>query len=376
MNTQERAEASTEPLVGESSSDRASLHLTADETLSTPMDSCEHIDTLRTHIDLTLDRMDIRDDTMLPVRRRRVRLTRDRPTGSTGSRQRGNTNGPVTRAPPAVHWLFTFNNYSNEELKTFINEAVLVKAQYLFQEELGTEGTPHLQGYVRFRPKKRPMSVFSSRRIHWEVCRDHKDVITYVTKEDTRVGGIYSNFWVYIPPLFLIKEADMYPWQKQVITLIGPPTQNSMIPLYEPIDLGRTPEDRLVYWFWDTLGNVGKTALSRFICHYYGAIIVSGKANDMKYGIVKYFEDEGRYPSIIICDIPRESARYINYAAIENIKDGCFFVGKYESRMVLMNSPTIIMLANFHPPLSVYSADRWRVAEIINKEREVAFDGH
>jgi hypothetical protein len=84
----------------------------------------------------------------------------------------------------------------------------------------------------------------------------------------------------------------------------------------------------------------------------------------MKYGIVKYIEKHGFAPTSVIIDIPRSRLDYVSYTAIEEIKNGCFFSTKYESDMVVFNSPHIICFANAYPETSQMSADRWKIYEI------------
>ena len=97
------------------------------------------------------------------------------------SAEGGNTKTPSVN--PAKHWCFTFNNYSADDLTQFCaicaSSNPVIK-RYVFQEETGESGTPHLQGYIEFADRKRPMSVFKfTKKIHWEVCRSPTDAIAY-----------------------------------------------------------------------------------------------------------------------------------------------------------------------------------------------------
>lgn len=88
------------------------------------------------------------------------------------------------------NWCFTLNNYTPEEVKSLAQQE-----SYLFQEETGENGTPHLQGLLSF---KNPMSLSSLKRIngraHWEPCRNKIASIQYCCKESTRTGKIYCNY--------------------------------------------------------------------------------------------------------------------------------------------------------------------------------------
>lgn len=43
---------------------------------------------------------------------------------------------------------------------------------------------------------------------------------------------------------------------------------------------------------------------------------------------------------IVVMDIPKQ-VEHISYTGIEEVKDGAFFSGKYESGMIVMNYPHI-----------------------------------
>jgi hypothetical protein len=249
--------------------------------------------------------------------------------------------GNTKQISPAKHWVFTLNNHTLENIKN-IEESSSIK-RYSFQEETGESGTPHLQGYIEFITKRRPKSIFENFNAHWEKCKRIKDAIAYTQKEDTRTGNQYLKGIKKIRPLSYIKYDDLYPWQKKIS------------------DLCKTePDDRTINWLWEQTGNVGKSALVRHLCIMHGALLVSGKAADIKYQIANARE----VPEIIIWDIPRTARNYVNYCALEEVKNGCFASNKYESKMIIINSPHVICFANFEPEYANMSEDRWKVQEI------------
>jgi len=121
------------------------------------------------------------------------------------------------------------------------------------------------------------------------------------------------------------------------------------------------PDDRTIHVFVDYDGNKGKTTLCKFVCVNYNALCVSGKSSDIKYAIVNYKETKKIYPEIILIDVPRSHADYINYEAIEKVKDGLFFCGKYESCQVIMNCPHVFIFTNQNIDQSKMSKDRWNI---------------
>lgn len=68
---------------------------------------------------------------------------------------------------------------------------------------------------------------------------------------------------------------------------------------------------------------------------------------------------------LIVVDCPRSQQDYINYGAIEQIKNGLIFSGKYEGTQLVFNSPHVIVFANEPPDYSKMSMDRWNVVQIV-----------
>jgi len=92
-------------------------------------------------------------------------------------------------------WFFTYNNYSTENLTQLHSKIKSLEVDYVFQEELGLEGTPHIQGCMRF---KNPVYISFQKnftnKIHWERCRSWPKSIQYCTKRETRINNtVYSN---------------------------------------------------------------------------------------------------------------------------------------------------------------------------------------
>jgi hypothetical protein len=54
----------------------------------------------------------------------------------------------------------------------------------------------------------------------------------------------------------------------------------------------------------------------------------------------------------------------VNYGAIEQIKNGLLFSGKYEGGQCVFNQPHVIVFANAEPKEEQMSMDRWDIREI------------
>lgn len=237
---------------------------------------------------------------------------------------------------------FTLNNYTEEEhdkLVRFFCDECDIK-WVIGYETAPTTGTPHLQGYVEIPNKIRPKRYFGMKRAHWEIaggCRAMN--VDYCTK-----GGLFiGNLKPKASPKHLAKEA-FYIWQMEIYDL-----------------LTQTPNDRHIHWVIDEIGNCGKTAFCKAMCIQHNALVLEGKSTDMFHGIAGYYNTHGYYPSIILIDVPRESLGYVNYAAIEKIKNGLLFSGKYEGKLLVFDPPHIVVFANNSPKMQAFSADRWQL---------------
>ena len=275
----------------------------------------------------------------------------------------GNTENKALRSkaskkeqqPQYTYWFFTLNNYTLEQIEQIEQVFCHECKWYLFQEETGESGTPHLQGCVCLIKKQRMSQLkIWEPQIHWEPTHNVKASIVYCTKMASRTGKIYS-YNVKLPqiekPLKLLKEEDFYPWQRHIFKSIN-----------------EEPSDRKIIWIWETIGNVGKSSFAKLLCARHSALICSGKGADCKYNIVKYHQKNGVYPELIIFDIPRSNLGYVSWTAIEEIKNGLFCSSKYESDMVIMNSPHVICFANDEPDYDKVSLDRWEVYEIFDNK--------
>ncbi len=236
-------------------------------------------------------------------------------------------------------WCFTENNPKVENYTNYIGFA----KKYIFQLEEGENKTPHLQGVIELENAKTLKALSKLMpRARLSPCRDWKSSVLYCQKADGRLDGPWAKGIPIIRPLKTIQK--FRPWQKLVVDLI------------------RTePDDRTINWYWESTGASGKTALAKYICANYNAIVLGGKGNDCLYAVADWKDPNDL---IVIFDFSRQTEEYISYSAMEKIKDGCFFSGKYESKMCIMNSPHLICFANFKPNLLMLSQDRWNVVQI------------
>lgn len=227
-----------------------------------------------------------------------------------------------------------------------------------FQLEQGNSGTQHQQMFVEYKNAR----TFKSMKTRFPECHIEKtkqdaSAIAYCTKAESRLEGPWTRNIdtekTEVDDKPKIKTiTTFYPWQQRVLDI-----------------LEEEPDDRTIHWFQDTTGNIGKTSLAKYICVNYNAIQLSGKSSDIKCGVATQLASKKPLHAAIF-GFPRTNENFISYEAIEAVKDGIFFNGKYESGMVIYNSPHVIIFANFPPETSKLSNDRWKVV-CLDEPKEV-----
>ena len=113
-------------------------------------------------------------------------------------------------------------------------------------------------------------------------------------------------------------------WQQRVIKLIL-----------------TTSNERTINWFYEDVGNTGKTFLSRYILCAHHSCVENAKSADLKYAY------NGEH--IVIFDLSRSSEHIFNYEALESLKNGSMFSPKYESSSKVYSLPHVVVFANWQP---------------------------
>ena len=294
----------------------------------------------------------------------------------------------------AKNWCFTLNNPTDDEFMALLALETNTNVNYLvFQKEQGENETPHLQGYVQLAGKKRMAGVkqLIGNRAHVELARGTaQENRNYCTKEDTRVGNIHE-FGTMIGKgqrndVKALVEAskehsidenflmDNFPeilarFPRFCASLRKRQQENNVPqPLYVPRTewqtalvsyLSREPDPREIRWYYDPVGNNGKSYFStRYQDGRNGRpyVITGGKHSDMLYSF--------DYERVVIFDLPRTVEDHVPYAVMEAFKNGYFFSTKYEPRRCRFNVPHVIVFANFMPDQSKLSLDRWSIKQI------------
>lgn len=245
-------------------------------------------------------------------------------------------------------YCFTLNNYTEQDEMDIVEYCKKCSKIWIVAREIcPTTGTPHLQCYVRLENKKRWTTLMNEcnalRRASPRLKtkgKDHEN-INYCRKN----GNFLTNAR-FQKPLKVLKPEELYPWQKEVIDIISQPANG-----------------RHVRWYWDLLGNTGKSALCKYLLVYYHSHVISkGKYSDIMNVIfnMENIDDD----TIIIIDIPRNQGNMVSYDAIESIKNGFVCNTKYETGQKIFNSPHVIVFSNCPPDTSKLSEDRWIIRRI------------
>lgn len=277
------------------------------------------------------------------------------------------------RSPLSKRFCFTLNNYSKSDIEQII-KICGSKYSYIFETELGENGTPHLQGYIEYKLNKqhntttknkdsgrfRARELFGMPSIHFETCKGSREQnIKYCSKDyihHVRGCLLYKSDDIKIEPRIDI-IFDLYKWQTTIRDLL----------------LNRA-NDRHIYYIYNRSGNIGKSAFVKYmIVKWPGFIYVGGSGKDLKYAISSYL-DEPKNPPLkgVFLDVPREHKYPIDWSTLEEVKNGVFFSSKYESKQCICNPIHICIFANVPVgDLRALTKDRWQIYKIVSEREEL-----
>lgn len=235
-----------------------------------------------------------------------------------------------------------------EKVKEALGE---ISTDWVFQVEKASRY--HIQGCFSNNKRKRKTQLIKflaeeleldERAIQLAKAKKPKNLIMYCQKEDeTYVSGPWSS---KDEDYFDILEGvELYEWQKEIEEILEKPAT----------------DNRKIYWYWDAEGNAGKSMFARHL--YIKSLkdksmlyLGEAKTSDVNQAIEKHHKK-------VILDLPRNGN--CNYRALEGIKNGLVFSGKYESGVKLLKwHPHLIVFANAPPLMGAWSEDRYVIKEI------------
>lgn len=253
-------------------------------------------------------------------------------------------------------------------------------AQWCFQLEVApSTGRLHWQGWARHTGAKtfEQWHKFLPERTWIEKQKARHDVAAYqytydegkrITAEETSRRGLSQDErgphykGIMLPTRGVVSPLEgkeLYPWQSEAMAMYQGPIS-----------------DRTIVWFHEAEGNTGKSALAKHLALRGDVLTVSGNAGDVKHGASTWVmgdpksKVEPKPLRLVIWDIPRSKDNFLSFQALEDVKNGCFFSPKYESRQVIFNAPHVWVFSNHEPELDKLSRDRWVVYRI-SKDKEL-----
>lgn len=274
------------------------------------------------------------------------------------------------------HWVFTINEYFEDELYPLEKFLKTLCTSYVFQEEKGEKtGRDHIQGYFQLKIRKRQKSLLNDfHRFYTQhyggntaqatECLRHvtisrmlgtqDEAIAYCTKTDTQISkprtfGLLTQYNASDLKIF-DNSATWYPWQKSLMEILF----NKDLTLTEP-------NDRTIIWVQDLMGNSGKSKLVKHICYNYPeetCKLAFGSSTQLRSACIAAGPRK-----LYFVDVPRTLGKDDDISeiisVIEDIKNG-FVVssmyGKYQQLM--FDPPHIVVFANIHCPSGTLSNDR------------------
>lgn len=274
-------------------------------------------------------------------------------------------------------WIFTLNNYTEEDLEHFKNLSDVI-TYVIFGREVGDNGTPHLQGYLELKTRRRMRGVkeLLCERVHLEVARGtQEENKKYCSKQDTefyergvpikdggqseqdrweqarqaaregRLDDIPANIYLRYKRTFdevkrqarLDQEAldakadagvyELRDWQVDAMKVIQ-----------------AVPDKRKVYFYVDERGNAGKSTFCHDIIDDPKVWVTEPKKDiDIRYEFIHL----DAVPRVVIFDCPRATSNTdMPWSFVEALKNGYVTSGKYEGGCRKFPRPTVMIFCN------------------------------
>lgn len=252
----------------------------------------------------------------------------------------GNDILPLPPTKQSIQRLYFCTAIFNLDLETIKSILTPLCKKYICGEELcPTTNKLHYQTFICLKKKMRATELGKLIPAKWIVCNGNEETNNKYCSKD---GVVFK--YGYPKPIKIID--DLYPWQLRIEEIYH-----------------TEPDNRKVYWFYETIGNMGKSAFVKYMVVKYGCLFCDGgKKSDL---INLVFNADMNNCKCIIWDLPRSSRGSISYATLESVKNGMICNTKYETGTLTFNSPHIFVFANFPPDKpDELSDDRWIIEEL------------
>jgi hypothetical protein len=144
------------------------------------------------------------------------------------------------------------------------------------------------------------------------------------------------------------EDIQWRPFQQTVIDLIG-----------GKIELTTKERNRSIYICQESIGDIGKSWLCKYLILKHSIIIAKGKRDNV-FNQLKVMMDSGKKPEALILDAPRNDKDFIDYGTLEKLKDGAVYSGKYEGGVCIYKQTLLFIFTNNQIDISMWSKDRIR----------------
>lgn len=284
---------------------------------------------------------------------------------------------------------FTVNNYEISDVEIIEQYGQRPYCKFIVcGEEIGENGTPHLQGFVHIDkdPKQCGIKFWKeelkfSNAAHFENAKGSDEQNhDYCTKSGPyfAVGTptVAENIWSQIvedcKTLDFGQIANKYPEHvikyggqiQKIIEEFQRPTMDASLAELRPwqnvvMEKLKNQSERKILFVVDEDGGKGKSVLAKHIFTTTNAwACQGGKINDLMYA----YDTSADF---VVFDMARcNNPDYYPWNFMENLKNGWFTSTKYKGGMKTFNTPKIVVFMNQDPPRGKLSADRYEIYKI------------
>lgn len=314
---------------------------------------------------------------------------------------------PTLVANQYKRWVFTLNNYTNDDIshidQFFSNTLPPVAGRdnpiveyACYGYEVGASGTPHLQGFIKFRGNVRfnrlvqllPRAHVEGARGTSQQCRSYclkdghpnnKEFGTFPGNSGQRNDLLAVREW----GVDFIREHGRAPTKRECYREQWTATHRypNLVEGFEALapapviqdgelrdwqsdlesELLADADDRSVVFYVDKEGNKGKSWFCRYMISKYPEqvqLMSPGKVVDMAYVV----DIDTR---IFLINVARGQMEYFQYSILENIKDRLVMSTKYRPTTKLLRNKThVVVMCNEDPDFTKMSQDRYIIREI------------
>lgn len=183
-----------------------------------------------------------------------------------------------------------------------------------------------------------------------QLCKSAYDVVQLAinTTHAAMAGPLITAWKACRPPIVReVKQYDLYAWQQLTLNLNI---------------LYNIPNDRMVPWIYDPIGDSGKSWLGDYLmASHNSCVVTTTNVKDALYLVKKHTEQFGQ-PPLIVFDMSRSTNVKGVYAAAESLKSLCATSGKFDSSSLdFTKHSMVIIFSNSPPNIEALSMDRWIV---------------